>query len=286
MTRNSSNPRPPFRRPTILIGTDTTMLGRAMISASQAATAGLYGLDLDLRRAWRSPDPDTLDDDSSSRIRSVWLPAQYTGPFCERRAERLADFLEQAATRHGLRSIVMPKPGTSKTQGVHLGRIARDIAARTGARIALRLGAETLLERSGSHLEHVANMRRIAEEWEMDIALDLTAPDIERWEAEAALVRLFPRLALVRIRPAHDSDGLPATTPESRASLRTIGMLADQGYSGVISIAPEPISPSWLSFMYVSNLDLVTTTRESIIGAYDRIDLYDETSRESHQRHP
>ncbi|HYH12142.1 MAG TPA: hypothetical protein VD789_07285 [Thermomicrobiales bacterium] len=99
-------------------------------------------------------------------------------------------------------------------------------------------------------------------------------------------MRLFPRLALVRIRPAHGSDGLPATTAESRASLRTIGMLADQGYSGSISVAPEPVSPSWLSFVYVPNLELVSTTRESIMGAYDRIDLFDETSRESHQRHP
>lgn len=286
MTRHSSNPRPPFRRPTILIGTDTTTLGRPLISPPQAAVVGLYGIDLDIRRAWRSPSAEDFKSDPAIRVKSIWLPAHYSGPFSEHRGRRLAAFLEAAVTRHGLRTIVLPQPGPNRTQSVHLGTLARGIVAGTNARIALRLGAEMLLERSGSHLERVANMRRVAEEWEMDIALDLTAPDIERWEAEAALVRLFPRLTHVRIRPAHDGDGAPATTVESRTSLRTIGMLADQGYSGVISIAPEPVTPSWLSFMYMSNLDLVTATRESIMGVYDRIDQYDETSRESHQRRP
>jgi len=286
MTRNPSNQRPPFRRPTILIGTDSTMLGRPMIGPSQASAAGLHGIDLDLRRAWRSPGPGSLADDTSIRVRSVWLPALYTGPFAAQRAERLASFLEHATAHLGLRTLILPKPGSSRAHGVPLGPVAGDIATRMGARIALRLGAETLLERSGSHLEHVANMRRIAEEWDMDIALDLTSPDIERWEAEAALVRLFPRLTLVRIRPAHDGDGLPGTTSEARASLRTIGMLADQGYSGTITIAPEPVAPSWMSFLYVPNLEIANITRESIMGAYDRIDLYDETTRESRQHHP
>ncbi|HYH12141.1 MAG TPA: hypothetical protein VD789_07280 [Thermomicrobiales bacterium] len=146
-----------------------------MISQSQAANAGLYGIDLDLRRAWRSPGPDDLDSEPSIRVRSVWLPAHYSGPFCEQRAERLTGFLERAAASHGLRTIILPRPGPSHPHGVQLSSVARDVASRSGAKLALRLGAETLLERSGSHLEHVANMRRIAEEWEMEIALDLTA---------------------------------------------------------------------------------------------------------------
>ncbi len=286
MSRNPSNPRTPFRRPTILIGTDATLLGRPQISPVQAADAGLYGLDLDLRSAWRSPAAGDFDDHQTTRIRSIWLPAQYTGLVSEQRASRLGDFLTSAATNHGLRTVILPRASAPRQQGVQLSRLARQKADLTGVRIALRVGAEALLARSGPHLEHVANMRRVAEEWDMDIALDLTGRGIERWEAEAALLRLFPRLVLVRIRPATAGRELDAASPQAKTCLRTIRMLADQGYSGVISIAPEPSVPAWMSSLYAPDINSVQSMRAEILAAYDRVDQYDVTTRQSHQWNP
>ena len=54
-SNSASTPRPSFRRPTILVGSDTTMLGRPIVGADAAAGAGLYGVDLDLHRGQRLP---------------------------------------------------------------------------------------------------------------------------------------------------------------------------------------------------------------------------------------
>lgn len=276
--------KPSFRRPTILIGADASPLGRPVITPPQAAGAGLYGIDLDLRTSWRSPSVDDIRDTSTARIRSVWLPAQYTGLFSEQRASRLQDFLMFAAARCGLRTVVMPKSTTNRSQGVPLGTIARQLADSHNVRIAVQIAADSVLRERASHLDHVANMRRVAEEWNLDIALDLTAPGLGRWEAEAALMRLFPRLSLVRIHPWLEADGQHSLTESARAALRSVNMLADQAYVGLISIAPVTMQPAWLASLFPPGLNPASATRKEILATYDRIDQSDPLSRHARNR--
>jgi hypothetical protein len=279
-----SGRRPPFRRPTVLIGADATALGQLTITPAQAAAVGMYGVDLDLRRAWLPPAEDELDRLATTRVRSVWLPSHYAGPFAELRAARLRGFLTRAAARSGLRTIVLPTVGTGGARNVSIGRIARQLADLQPVRIAIAIDAGETLKRPGSHLAHVANVRRVAEEWDLDIALDLSVGETDHWEAEAALMRLFPRLALVRLLPFHVASGAHAQTPVAAMSLRSVAMLADQAYAGLVSITPGPRAPAWLSWLSRPNASLAGAARQEILDTYDRVDHYDVRAHETNPR--
>lgn len=283
MARNpASSPRPSFRRPTILVGSDATWLGRPTVGAEDAAAAGLYGIDLDLRRSWRAPGELDIEHLDTIRLRSVWLPTRYGGIAAEERAERLRSFLAQAATRHGLRAIVITPQSISR--GSPLAGIAREQTGTNGVRLTLEVRADALLGERGSHLERVANTRRFAEEWDLDLALDLGSGDLGGWEAEAALMRLFPRLTLVRIGPMHGPAGRHAVTPASSVALRTVKMLADQAFGGLISVLPAAPQPAWWSWASHPALAAAVSAREEILAAYDRIDQYDISAHESQPR--
>lgn len=283
MARNSaSTPRPSFRRPTILVGSDATLLGRPTVGADDAAGAGLYGVDLDLRRSWRAPGDLDIERLDRIRVRSVWLPTRYSGIAVDARSERLRSFLARAATRHGLRTIVITPRATS--ENVPLSVLAREAATAFGIRLALEVRAEALLDERAPHLTRVANIRRFAEEWDLDIALDLGSGDLAGWEAEAALMRLFPRLTLVRIGPMHGSGGQHAVTPTASVSMRTVKMLADQAFGGLISVLPAPPQPTWWSWASHPALAVAVSAREEILAAYNRIDQYDISAHESQPR--
>lgn len=277
--------RPPFRRPTIVIGTTSTPLGRPIIAPDVAAGAGFYALDLDLRRAWSCPDPDRLHNSSVARVRSVWIPRQYTGMWRGSRAAQLRRFLTSAVEDLGLRTVVVPQSQGQSKRGTSLGQLARQVTTLGGLRIAMRVGADTLLAQPGSHLDHVANLRRMAEEWDLDLSLDLTGSNIEEWEAEATLMRLFPRLTMVRIRPLHASDGTLSPQSASRIAFRTIVMLADQAYSGLISIAPEVTELARFVPTSSPALEPSSLTRAEILAAYDRIDQHDITAQQKKQQY-
>lgn len=279
-TTHHPDPRTPFRRPTILVGSRASTFGRMSVSPTEAADAGIHGLDLDLRRAWQCPSIDDVRIMPTTRIKSVWLPMQYAGPMSEKRVSRLQAFLNFTAARCGLRTIVLPKNIPVRHQGIPLGSMAQQLSDWYGLRIAVSIPADSLIQQSGSHLEHVANMRRVAEEWDLDIALDLTAPGIEQWEAEAALVRLFPRLTMVRMRPWLDRDGLPVHTSPARVCMRSASMLADQAYERSISIEAWSGSPAWWSFPAHPGIRDAIQTRSDILAHYERVAQVDVTRRQ------
>lgn len=263
----------------MLVGSQGSAFGRMSVTPDQASDAGMYGLDLDLRRSWRSPSIADVRIQPNARIKSVWLPMQYAGPYSGPRAARLRDFLNMCATQCGLKTIVLPKNTPVRRQGIALGRTAQQLADWYGLRIAVSIPADHLIHQSGSHLERVANMRRVAEEWDLDIALDLTAADIDQWEAEAALMRLFPRLTLVRLQPWLDREGVALHTSAARICMRSASMLADQAYSGAISIASRPTLTSALSMSLLPGLRDVTLSRADVLAHYERVQILDANRR-------
>jgi hypothetical protein len=269
----------PYRRPTMLMGSRGSAFGRMSVTPDQAIEVGMYGLDLDLRRAWRSPSIDDVRVHPTARIKSVWLPMQYAGPFSEQRVSRLRDFLNFCATRCGLKTIVLPKNTPVRHEGIALGRLAQQLAEWFGLRIAVSIPADHLIQQPGSHLERVANMRRVAEEWDLDIALDLTATGIDQWEAEAALMRLFPRLTLVRLRPWLDRDGMPLHTNPARVCMRSASMLADQAYGGTISIESSRVLPGSWSMSSQHGLQDATLSRADVQAHYERVQQLDANRR-------
>ncbi len=285
MSRNPTpGRRPAFRRPTVLIGSDTNFLGHPTVAPAQAALAGIYGIDLDLRRTWRPPDSRELDHIGTARVRSVWLPAQYSGLLADQRASRLCDFLTHAATHNGLRTLVLPTLAPTRPQGASIAQMARRVAAEHPVHIALAINAGDVLARPGNHLNHVANIRRFAEEWDVVIALDLSAGSLDTWEAEAALMRLFPRLGLVRIAPVVGPDGTHPPTALAAIAARTLAMLADQAYGNLLTVTPGPRSSPWLAWAPRPNLDLAVATRQEILDTYTRIDQYTISHHESNPR--
>jgi hypothetical protein len=282
MNSASSTPRPSYRRPTILVGSDVTLLGRPTVGADDAASAGLYGVDLDLRRSWRAPGDLDIERLDGVRLRSVWLPTRYTGLAMEQREERLRAFIAQAATRCGLRTVIVSTRATSENTPLNI--LAHQQAEAFGIRLTLEVRAETLLDERGPHLTRVANIRRFAEEWDLDIALDLGSVDLAGWETEAALMRLFPRLTLVRIGPMHGPGGHHAVTPGASVSMRTVKMLADQAYSGLISVLPAYPHPAWWSWASHPPLAAAVSARDEILAAYDRIDQYDISAHHTQPR--
>lgn len=281
-SNSTSTHRPSFRRPTILVGSEATLLGRPTIDAEDAAGAGLFGIDLDLRRAWRAPGETDLERLDGVRIHSAWLPTRYGGLAIDARTDRLQAFLGEAATRNGLRTIVISQRAIAGN--VPLIALAHEQAKAYGLRLALEVRAETLLDERGPHLARVANFRRFAEEWDLEIALDLGSGDLAGWETEAALMRLFPRLALVRIGPMHGSGGQHVVTPGASVSLRTVKMLADQAFGGMISVMPTMPQPAWWAWATHPSLATAVSAREEILAAYDRIDQYDITAHRSRPR--
>jgi hypothetical protein len=86
------------------------------------------------------------------------------------------------------------------------------------------------------HLAGLTLLRRQAEEWGVQLALDLTGPFDPYWEAEAAVLRLSERLAFVR---ASAASMLPTATGAQRVARRGIRAAIEQSPSVLVSLEPE-----------------------------------------------
>lgn len=88
-------------------------------------------------------------------------------------------------------------------------------------------------EAGRAHLARLSLLRNFAEEWDLDLALDLSGPIDWLWEAEAAVFRLAPRLRLLRI-----VQPLPALDAQTRTRMtqRTIAACVDAGFDGLIAV--------------------------------------------------
>jgi hypothetical protein len=262
----------PSSRPTILLGTQASRLGTVQGLIHDMSEQRFFAADLDLRSAWLAPSWTRVAADASRsmiRIRSVWIAGMIAGPASRSRLLRLTTLLRGCKDELGLRTIVIPRAAHLR-RGSSIGPSIKEIVSdrsKTSARIAVGIRAIDFAN-DRRHLDELIATRRMAEEWDLDIALDLTGNVSSHWEAEAAIMRLLPRLTLVRLHPWVGSDGPGPSETRQAITARTIAMLVDQGYAGSISLVPRPAP--WWTMTAVEGSGPEALARELILDRYDR----------------
>lgn len=239
--------------------------------------ASYNGLDLDatsdLRRYFTaSPSlPKTL---ATSAIGAIWLrPMQLEGSGLQ----PFRDFARITGASR-LPQIVIDHPaGVDAEDALALQMTAaRRLRNATGSptRIAIAIRADNR-EGTRDHLDRLSLLRHQVGEWDFHLALDLTTGVDGAWEAEAAVMRILPRLALMRLV-------VPRTMLSGgvrwRIASRAVAAASDSGFGGIYSIAPdlslwERLSVNALAdrcAMFAANLDrrssLVRSERTRISG--------------------
>lgn len=261
----------PTGRPTILLGTQASCLGTIDGIVSDMSEQRFFAADLDLRSVWIAPSwPRVAADASRStiRVRSAWIAGVITGPAARTRLLRLTTLLRGCKNDLGLRTIVVPRAAHLR-RGSSIGPSIKEIVSdrtKTSARIAVGVRAVDFAN-DRRHLDQLVATRRMAEEWDLDIALDLTGNVSLNWEAEAAVVRLMPRLTLVRLHSWIPGDDTSRSRDRQAIAIRTIAMLADQGYAGNISLLPHPAP--WWSMTPSVGPGPEALARELILDRYD-----------------
>jgi hypothetical protein len=231
----------PSSRPTIAAGLDTGWNGSFGGSLNACATHQFYAVDLDIRNALFAPSEGRMGAVSSTlpvRIRSAWIPGAINGPIAGRRADSLWAFLDDAVQDHGLRTVIVPR-SAEISHGAFIGaELRKRMQAIAGSGVRLAIGVKaSVIYRGHDQLAQLLTLRHTAEEWDLDIALDLSGEVPHYLEAEAAVLRLMPRLSVVRIPSWVTSNGeLNTHDPISR---RVVATLADQGFGGTISVIPS-----------------------------------------------
>lgn len=218
-------------RPTFAISTTSSPLMRAgdYIRAADNAAAARIDLDLTVSRLRRR----MLKSEAwagSDAIVCIRLPA----------AGDIGALLDLSGWQRWSGTIVVHEDDNEKHNGrVQLAKAIR-LRESAGANTRIALGVRPRNPDGGrAHLTALSFLRSVAEEWDLDLALDLSGPADWLWEAEAAVLRMIPRLSIVRLiypLPALD------THVRGRLSQRTLAACLDSGFSGLLSIvAPLPL---------------------------------------------
>ncbi len=264
-------PEHPVRRPTIVAGVSPAWTGSLGKALGQAEAHQFFAVDLDLRRAAIVPSVASAASQARTgvaRVRSVWIPGSITGLRTERRSADLWRFLDHAAGRMGLRTVVLPR-SAEVTRGTFIGaELRKRMQVTSHGTVRLAIGVRgSVIHRGHDQLAQLQTLRHTAEEWDLDIALDLAGNVPHYLEAEAAVLRLLPRLTVVRIPSWVSPSGeLNTDDPISR---RVVSILADQGYAGTISIIPaRPLMQLPGARTYPTTSD--EWTRQLILDQYDR----------------
>lgn len=254
-----------------MAGTTTSIMGSPGASLRAAEALQFFALDLDLRSSFRIPSAHALGADQPDnliRVKSIWIPGSITGPLSSQRTDALWALLDKGARSLGLRTIVIPH-SSEVTRGAWLGAESRRRSRETQRdyiRHAIGIRGSSI-NRGHDQLSQLQMIRHSSEEWDLDIALDLTGDVPHYLEAEAAIMRLLPRLTLVRIPSWVLSTGeLNTNDPISR---RVVSILADQGFSGTISIVPTR-SPWQLPWAATAPTSSEEWTRTMIMDMYTR----------------
>ncbi len=206
-----------------------------------AGAAGYRGLDLHPSR-WpraivgsRLPTTATIAP-RRSRVAALWLPVSarsITAGAPGLTPERI-DAIPAIRPERLVLEIPPAVLGDHPRAGIAglVESVRRDLASPLPITVALGVRA---LVGGRSHLAELSLLRRLAGEWDFDLALDLTGKLDPRWEAEAAIVRLGSRLRLVHLG---GSAVVGRWSPESRLLDRALNAVLQRPEPVVVSLQP------------------------------------------------
>jgi hypothetical protein len=167
-------------------------------------------------------------------IRAVWLPERDRRDRGKQRTE-LSDVVAVIAGAVAPDAVVVDRPiDRSDVHQADLIKALREVVPETTSLAYVIRPAELIGTRE--HLADLTALRHMAEEWNLDLAMDLHGPIDARWEAEAAITKLGSRLVAVRFGPL---TSRPPGRGRERATARVLSTLADASYDGVIAISPQ-----------------------------------------------
>lgn len=234
--------------PLLTLSTRAASLVRLPTYFRIAEEARVDGIDLDF--AGR-PLPSSIvrlvthAEASDAPVRSVWVPRSSAWTAWRRdRSRRLA---AELAAAMGAAALVIDLPAMTD------GKISRSVVTSVTESLRANVGPATQvtvaigaarLEGGRGHLVQLTSLRRLAEEWDFDIALDLLGRIDPRWEAEAAVARLGTRLSLIRL------GGDIASGPAQgrwRGAARALATALDSGHAMTFALAPTvaPWQGAW-----------------------------------------
>lgn len=248
--------------PQLMISTRTAPLLRLDTIARVARSSRVAGIDLDLP-SWRIPQArrmTTFVNDHSVQIFSIWIsgPARPM-PWCASRdSQQLGRLMNITGARTLVISLPMMPAGTIPTSSIGKETEPFRKYLPPQSRIALALDHRHL-QSGHAHLEQMTMLRRLAEEWGTDIALDIGMDNDPRWELEAAIMRLGSRLTLIRL-------AAQITSPEGRSgeriSRRVVAAAVDSIVPPAIALAP-PLLP-WQRLSARACTDAITSSARYI----------------------
>jgi hypothetical protein len=177
-----------------------------------------------------------LNPRSFARVRpsSLWIPdtALTTAP---------ADVVVQLPAEwcsQGAPLLVIDAPAIPEGRFADLvaaAKLAEAYRAATDGQLVLGLRARHLAG-GRRHLAQLTLLRRSLEEWDLSLALDLSGSFDPQWEAEAAMLRIGSRLALLRI----GADALsPAAIDRARVARRALRTAFELSAELPVALAPQ-----------------------------------------------
>jgi hypothetical protein len=235
----------PFPHPPVLTAsTLASPLLRLKTLFDLAGYVGLDGVDLDLTGRPALPSVagfvDLINREEPS-IRAVWVPRP--APWSRSREPLASTIAVEVALAAGADKLVTELPVAAAGQASRpiVTGLVESLRARVGADLPVTLAIPARRLVGGrSHLVQLTALRRLAEEWDFEIALDLRGPIDPRWEAEAAIDRLGLRLTLIRL--STDVSGGPVSGPY-RILRRVAGAALSQEQRIVFALVPA--GPPW-----------------------------------------
>lgn len=210
-----------------------------------AREADADGVDLDLSGR-PLPDPRRVVAAAERHdvpVRSVWAPRP--GLWTGWRSDRVLAVAAAMVRLTGAGYLVIDGPvaddgSVSQSAVTGMTEAAHNLVS-PGARVIVAL-RDRHLEGGRRHLVQMTALRRLAEEWEFGVALDLSGSPDARWEAEAAVARLGARLTMIRL-PADATSGPGGGG--NRAAVRALAAAIDGGHPAQFAIVPGV--PFWQS---------------------------------------
>ncbi len=236
--------RTPASSPSFTLSTSGSSLITVTALPAIAMMSGLDGLDVDISHGSMSLRPDQLAERAAAAgasIRSVWLPP--SGPplpkrpwLGHRRHRRQLGWEVVEAGSVGTVVVERPTHGPDRMAGlipVGIASIRTSVPSKTRIAIGLR---SSDLHGTRDDLIALAALRRYAEEWDVQLAIDLSGRVDPAWEVEAALMRLLPRLSVIRLRLPGFSEGRHGL---DRTTARAVATLTDLRFTGTVAIVPS-----------------------------------------------